>query len=89
MGLVLKYVDEPDVQELVKLLIDQAATFMLNTNFLGLDYHGGTTGVQQRAFFLQGGVWTLLLLKIATLAYPEKYQRYYDQRFIPFKHRSG
>ncbi|MHA1699246.1 MAG: hypothetical protein ACTSWN_10440 [Promethearchaeota archaeon] len=78
LAMVFKYVKEPDVQELVKLMIDQVANYMILTNFLGIDWDGSPTGVHQRAYFFHGGTWTLLLLKLAALALPEKYERYYD-----------
>ncbi|MHA1520519.1 MAG: hypothetical protein ACTSRK_10100 [Promethearchaeota archaeon] len=77
LGLIFKYVKAPDVQELASLMIDQLAQYMVDSNFLGIDWHGGPTGVVQRARLLQGGVWGSLLLKMAALAIPEKYQKLY------------
>lgn len=77
VGLVLKFVDDPYCQGLVRTVIDQLATNMLRTNFLGIDAHGGPTGVDQKAKFLSGGGWVLLLLKMAAVAFPEKYERLY------------
>ena len=78
MAFVLKYIQEQDVQDLVSLMIEQTASYMLETNFLGIDWHGGATGVHQKSFFLLGGSWTLLLLKMASLVNPGKYERYYS-----------
>jgi hypothetical protein len=78
LGLLLKYVDLPDVQNLTKVMIDQLANYMLATNFLGVDYHGGPTGVEQKPRFFVGGAWVCLLMKMAAIAYPEKYERYYQ-----------
>ncbi|MHA1732349.1 MAG: hypothetical protein ACTSU5_10410 [Promethearchaeota archaeon] len=77
IGLVLKYVDDPYCQALVHLVVDQLAADMLRNNFLGIDAHGGPTGVDQKAKFLQGGGFPLLLLKMAAVCYPEKYERFY------------
>ena len=77
IGLVLKYVDDPYCQALVHLVIDQLAADMLRNNFLVIDAHGGPTGVDQKAKFLSGGAFALLLIKMAALCYPDKYERYY------------
>jgi len=77
LALALKYVDLPDIQALLRLLIEQLAQHMLRTNFLGLDYHGGPTGVDQKARMFQGGTWALLLLKMAAIVNPNKYERIY------------
>ncbi len=77
LALILKYVNEPDVQELVTLMIDQLANYMINTNFLGIDWHGGPTGVDQKSRAFMSGTWVCLLLKMAALAIPEKYEKYY------------
>ncbi|MHA1562892.1 MAG: hypothetical protein ACTSPA_12295, partial [Promethearchaeota archaeon] len=77
LALILKYVKEPDVQELVTLMIDQLANYMINTNFLGIDWHGGSTGVDQKSRAFMSGSWVCLLLKMAALAIPEKYESFY------------
>nr|MDO8113141.1 hypothetical protein [Candidatus Sigynarchaeota archaeon] len=77
LAMILKYVDDPvecqDIQATARLMIDQVAAYMLDTNFLGMDWHGGPTGVHQRALFFQGGAFALLLLKLAATAFPGKY----------------
>jgi hypothetical protein len=77
LALVAKYVDEPDVRALVTLLIDQVVGYMVKTNFLGIDAHGGPTGVHQRALFGRGGSWILVALRTAALVLPEKYETLY------------
>jgi hypothetical protein len=77
LGLLLKYVDLPDVQNVTRLMIDQLAKYMIHTNFLGVDYHGGPTGVEQKPRFFIGGTWVCLLLKMAALVNPAKYEPYY------------
>lgn len=78
LALVLKHVPEADVQDLTRIMIDQIASHMINTNFLGIDWHGGPTGVHQRPLFFQGGAWASLLLKMAAVARPEKFERVYS-----------
>ncbi|MHA1746390.1 MAG: hypothetical protein ACTSWW_10350 [Promethearchaeota archaeon] len=77
LALILKYVQEPDVQALVTLMIDQLANYMIQTNFIGIDWHGGPTGVDQKVIFFQRGTWVCLLLKMAAIALPDKYERIY------------
>ncbi|MHA1339569.1 MAG: hypothetical protein ACTSRZ_05310 [Promethearchaeota archaeon] len=77
LALLLKYVDLPDVQEKVKMMILQLANYMLKNNFLGIDYHGGLTGVDQRARGFQGGSWVCLLLKMAAIVEPSNYKTLY------------
>ncbi|GAB4313442.1 MAG: hypothetical protein Kow0069_14520 [Promethearchaeota archaeon] len=77
LAAVLKHVTEPDVRHLAGLVVEQVAGHMLATNFLGLNWHGGPTGVDQKAKFFSGGAWALLLLKMAALVNPGKYERLY------------
>ncbi len=77
LAMLLKYIQEDDVQQLVKLMIDQVASYMLDNNFLGMDWHGGPTGVEQKARFGQMGMWVSLILKMAAISFPEKYERLY------------
>ncbi|MCP4762793.1 MAG: hypothetical protein GY870_13525 [archaeon] len=77
---VFKYItgnNTKDIQDLAKLMIDQLVSYHLDTNFLGIDWHGGPTGVDMKALFFQGGGWVCLLLKMGALAFPEKYERLY------------
>ncbi|MHA1821080.1 MAG: hypothetical protein ACTSU2_16705 [Promethearchaeota archaeon] len=77
LALVLKFVDIKDIHDLAVLMADQIANYMINTNFLGIDWDGSPTGVNQKAYFLHGGTWVMLLLKAAALAVPEKYEKIY------------
>jgi hypothetical protein len=77
LSFVFKYVQEPDVQETAKLMIDQVAHNFLQTNWLGIDWHGGLTGVSMKSRFFQGGAWAALVLKLGALAFPEKYGQIY------------
>lgn len=77
IGLVLKYVNDPYCQGLVRAVVDQLADGMVHSDFLGIDAHGGPTGVDQKAKFFSGGGWALTLLKMAAIAHPEKYEDLY------------
>jgi hypothetical protein len=77
LSFVYKYVQEPDIQATAKLMIDQVAYNFIETNWLGLDWHGGLTGVSMKARFFQSGAWASLVLKLGALAFPEKYSQYY------------
>jgi hypothetical protein len=77
LALVFKYVQEQDVQHLATLMIDQVLAYMLDTNFLGIDWHGGPTGVRQKPIFFTGGAWAALALKMGAMALPDKYERLY------------
>ena len=79
LGLLLKYVAPYDdyIRNRIYLVIDQVASFMLDTNFLGIHATGGPTGVSQQAKFGTGGFWIPLLLKMASMCYPDKYERIY------------
>ncbi|MBN2156724.1 MAG: hypothetical protein JW776_11845 [Candidatus Lokiarchaeota archaeon] len=77
LSFVYKYVQESDIQAIAKLMIDQIAHNFIQTNFLGVDWHGGLTGVSMKARFFTGGAWAALVLKLGALAFPEKYMQYY------------
>lgn len=77
LSFVYKYVQEPDIQAMAKLMIDQVAHNFLETNWLGLDWHGGLSGVSMKSRFFQSGAWAALVLKLGALAFPEKYSQIY------------
>jgi hypothetical protein len=77
LALALKYVDDPYVQSTVRLMIEQVANFNVKNNFLGINGPGGLTGVNQKPKFGSGGFWVPLLLKMAAMVNPEKYERLY------------
>ena len=74
MSLVLKFIDDPEIQLVVRQVIDQIANYMIHTNFLGIHATGAPTGVDQKPFFATRGYWVPLLMKMAAIAYPEKYE---------------
>nr|MDO8113511.1 hypothetical protein [Candidatus Sigynarchaeota archaeon] len=77
VAITYKYVDDPWVQSTLSLVIDQLCNGMIKSNFLGIGGFGGTTGVDQKVRFFQGGSWILLLLKMGAMAHPGKYARLY------------
>ncbi|TFG20330.1 MAG: hypothetical protein EU530_03465 [Promethearchaeota archaeon] len=77
LSFVYKYVQEPDIQATAKLMIDQVAHNFLETSWLGIDWHGGLTGVSMKVRFFQSGAWAALVLKLGALAFPEKYNQIY------------
>lgn len=77
LAMALKYVPDAFVQHTVHQIIDQVANYMLETNFLGINGPGGPTGVNQKPTFGTNGFWIPLLLKMASIAYPEKYEAIY------------
>ncbi|MBN2150978.1 MAG: hypothetical protein JW839_06020 [Candidatus Lokiarchaeota archaeon] len=77
LAITYKYVDDPWVRGTLSLMIDQLCSGMLQTNFLGIGGFGGPTGVDQKMRFLNAATWSLLLLKMGALAYPDKYARLY------------
>ena len=58
-------------------MIDQLVHNFIQTNWLGIDWHGGLTGVSMKSRFFQSGAWAALVLKLGALAFPEKYAQYY------------
>jgi hypothetical protein len=58
-------------------IVDQLANYMLKTNFLGIHATGSPTGVDQKPRFGSFGFWAPLLLKMASIYFPEKYERQY------------
>ncbi len=79
LAITFKFVDDPWVQDTLVLMIDQLCNGMLQTNFLGIGGYGGPTGVDQKMRFFNAATWSLLLLKMGALAYPDKYARLYYQ----------
>ena len=77
LSFVYKYVLEPDIQATAKLMIDQLAHNFLETNWLGIDWHGGLTGSSLKSRLFQSGAWAALVLKLGALAFPEKYSQTY------------
>jgi hypothetical protein len=77
LALALKFVDDPYVQQTVALIVEQLANFMVMNNFLGISGPGGLTGVSQRPKAFSGGFWIPLLLKMAAIVNPEKYEQLY------------
>lgn len=74
MSLVLKFIDDAEIQAVVHQVIDQIANYMILTNFVGIHATGAPTGVDQKPFFSTRGYWIPLLMKMAAIAYPEKYE---------------
>nr|MDO8085131.1 hypothetical protein [Candidatus Sigynarchaeum springense] len=80
IAITFKYLDEadaPDVHAKLKLIIDQLCAGMLRANFLGIGGFGGPTGVDQKMRMFNGASWSLLVLKMGALAFPEKYASVY------------
>jgi len=77
LAITYKYVDDPWVRSTLSLMIDQLCNGMLQTNFLGIGGFGGPTGVDQKMRFFNAATWSLLLLKMGSIAYPDKYARLY------------
>ncbi|MEX2681976.1 MAG: hypothetical protein Q6373_010260 [Candidatus Sigynarchaeota archaeon] len=80
IAIAFKYLDEadaPDVYAKLKLIIDQLCAGMLRSNFLGIGGFGGPTGVDQKMRMFNGASWSLLVLKMGALAFPEKYASIY------------
>ncbi len=80
IAIAFKYLDEvdaPDVHAKLKLIIDQLCAGMLRSNFLGIGGFGGPTGVDQKMRMFNGATWSLVVLKMGALAFPEKYASTY------------
>jgi len=83
MGTAIAYkfvreADAPDVHATLALMIDQIVAGMLRSNFLGIGSNGRPTGVDQKMKLFSGATWTLLVLKMGALAFPEKYASIYQ-----------
>lgn len=65
------------INHTVSLIVDQLANYMLKTNFLGIHATGAPTGTDQKPRFGAFGFWAPLLLKLASIYHPEKYEHLY------------
>ncbi|MFX0099354.1 MAG: hypothetical protein ACFFCS_07205 [Candidatus Hodarchaeota archaeon] len=85
IGIAYKYIKdnggtsplELKIKNTLELMIDQCCAGMLRANFLGIGGFGGPTGVDQKMRLFSGATWTLVVLKMGALAFPEKYEDLY------------
>ncbi len=78
LAVLLKYVDDdPFIANLTRLMIEQVANYLVQTNFIGFQQYGGPSGIEQkpRAFF--SGYWVACLLKMASIVNPAVYEPVY------------
>ncbi len=77
LAMALKYIEDPWILDMVYKIVDQLANYMVQNRFLGIAAHGGPTGVDQNPRVGEGGFWKAVLLKMASMCYPEKYRDLY------------
>ncbi|MCP4762165.1 MAG: hypothetical protein GY870_10315 [archaeon] len=80
MALALKYMAPVSayINETIYKIVDQNAQYMLQTNFLAIHENGAPNGPNQLPKIVgSGGFWAAIVLKMAAICYPEKYDRIY------------
>ncbi len=74
LALALKYLEDPWIIDTVYKIVDQLANYHIQNNFKVIAAHGGPSGAQQTPALGSNAFWKALLLKMASMCYPEKYE---------------
>ncbi|HMF34662.1 MAG TPA: hypothetical protein VKK79_24785 [Candidatus Lokiarchaeia archaeon] len=77
LGMVLKFITDPDIRNLACLCVDQLIQGFQKTGWIGVDGTGLPTGVDISSNVIGDTEWMLCLLRLGATAYPDKYSALY------------
>ena len=74
LAAALKLVDDPWVQNIIKLIVGQIANGFIDSMYQEIHGDGDPCGAHLENMFTLTGEWKMVLMKMATMAYPKNYR---------------